>query len=125
MAANKAVKPTALNAERLSCARFVPNCLRLLLHAAAYRLLHALRVAAGQIHPALGLLQFDTRWPTAVPIGSDSPGPPGEWVRRALEARDAGTRWAAKAVTFAGPVLQKTAYDRTERAQPVTPLLPR
>lgn len=50
----------ALKADRLSCSRFAPNCLRLLLHAAAYRLLHALRTAAAQLDAALGSLQLDT-----------------------------------------------------------------
>lgn len=32
-------------------------------------------------------------------------------VRRALDAREAGALWAAKAVTLAGLVLQETAHD--------------
>jgi len=51
---------TALAADRLSCHRFVANAFRLLLHAAAYRLMHALRNAAALIEPALGRVQMDT-----------------------------------------------------------------
>ncbi len=50
----------ALCADRLSCTRFVANAFRLLLHAAAYRLLHAVRTAAAQVDEELGVLQFDT-----------------------------------------------------------------
>jgi hypothetical protein len=50
----------ALQADRLSCSRFVANFFRLLLHAAAYRLMLALRRAARTIHSELGAQQFDT-----------------------------------------------------------------
>jgi hypothetical protein len=42
----------ALHADRLSCHRFVANAFRLLLHAMAYRLMHALRVTVARIAPA-------------------------------------------------------------------------
>jgi hypothetical protein len=50
----------ALKADRLSCHRFQANFLRLLFHAAAYRLLFALRRLTGQIRPTFATLQFDT-----------------------------------------------------------------
>jgi hypothetical protein len=50
----------ALAADRLSCGRYLANCFRLLLHAAAYRLMYALRNAARSVAPVLGLAQFDT-----------------------------------------------------------------
>jgi hypothetical protein len=50
----------ALRADRLSCSRFVANFFRLLLHAAAYRLMLALRRAAHAVHRDLGRQQFDT-----------------------------------------------------------------
>lgn len=50
----------ALAADRLSCHRFVANAFRLLLHAVAYRLTHALRVAAGAVEPTLRRVQMDT-----------------------------------------------------------------
>ena len=50
----------ALSADRLSCTRFVANAFRLLLHAAAYRLLFAVRNAAAHVDEQLGALQFDT-----------------------------------------------------------------
>lgn len=50
----------ALAADRLSCSSFAANSFRLLLHAAAYRLLHALRQEAALISPELGRAQFDT-----------------------------------------------------------------
>ena len=50
----------ALSADRLSCHRFVANAFRLLLHALAYRLMHALRNAAGTVEPALRRVQMDT-----------------------------------------------------------------
>ena len=50
----------ALKADRLSCSRFFPNFFRLLLHAAAYRLMHQLRLAAAVVAPALARRQFDT-----------------------------------------------------------------
>jgi len=50
----------ALKADRLSCSTFVVNAFRLLLHAAAYRLMHALRHAAQAIGSDLGRQQFDT-----------------------------------------------------------------
>jgi hypothetical protein len=50
----------ALAADRLSCHRFVANCFRLLLHAAAYRLLRAVRLAVAAESPAEGRVQFDT-----------------------------------------------------------------
>ena len=50
----------ALQADRLSCSRFAANFLRLLLHAAAYRLMHALRQRVAPLHEKLGRAQFDT-----------------------------------------------------------------
>ena len=50
----------ALAADRLSCCRYVANFLRLLLHAAAYRLMHAVRTAAKVVDVDLGRAQFDT-----------------------------------------------------------------
>lgn len=50
----------ALAADRLSCHRYEANAFRLLLHAAAYRLLWELRHRAGQVCPELGRMQFDT-----------------------------------------------------------------
>lgn len=42
----------ALHADRLSCHRFVANAFRLLLHAIAYRLMHALRATVARVAPA-------------------------------------------------------------------------
>ena len=50
----------ALQADRLSCSTFRANFFRLLLHLAAYRLLHALRVEAARESAELGKAQFDT-----------------------------------------------------------------
>ncbi len=50
----------ALNADRLSCTSFKANFFRLLEHAAAYRLMHALRTQARQVSAELGRAQFDT-----------------------------------------------------------------
>lgn len=50
----------ALAADRLSCSSFVANSLRLLLHAAAYRLMRALRQAVAMVRSDLGQAQFDT-----------------------------------------------------------------
>ena len=50
----------ALAADRLSCSSFAANSFRLLLHVAAYRLLHALRQEAALVSPELGRAQFDT-----------------------------------------------------------------
>jgi hypothetical protein len=50
----------ALAADRLSCSNFAANSFRLLLHAAAYRLLHALRREVAPVSPELGRAQFDT-----------------------------------------------------------------
>jgi hypothetical protein len=50
----------ALAADRLSCSRFRANFFRLLLHAAAYRLLWALRQSAQRVSDRLGRAQFDT-----------------------------------------------------------------
>lgn len=50
----------ALAADRLSCHRYEANMFRLLLHAAAYRLLWEVRCRAGEISPQLGKMQFDT-----------------------------------------------------------------
>ena len=41
----------ALHADRLSCHRFVANAFRLLLHAIAYRLMHALRATVARVAP--------------------------------------------------------------------------
>jgi hypothetical protein len=50
----------ALSADRLSCSRFAANFFRLLLHAVAYRLLHALRERVASLSHELGQAQFDT-----------------------------------------------------------------
>jgi hypothetical protein len=50
----------ALQADRLSCSSFRANFFRLLLHLAAYRLLHALRIAVSEQSAELGKAQFDT-----------------------------------------------------------------
>ncbi len=50
----------ALSADRLSCSRFVANFFRLLLHAVAYRLMHALRERVAPLSQQLGRAQFDT-----------------------------------------------------------------
>ena len=50
----------ALFADRLSCSSFVANAFRLCLHAAAYRLMTAVRDRAGEVSPQLGRAQFDT-----------------------------------------------------------------
>ena len=50
----------AVQADRLSCSSFAPNLFRLLLHAAAYRLLHALRREVARDSAELGRAQFDT-----------------------------------------------------------------
>ena len=50
----------ALSADRLSCSRFAANFFRLLLHAAAYRLMHALRERVAPLSQKLGRAQFDT-----------------------------------------------------------------
>jgi hypothetical protein len=50
----------ALQADRLSCSTFAANFFRLLEHAAAYVLLHALRSQVARLSPPLGRLQFDT-----------------------------------------------------------------
>jgi len=50
----------ALKADRLSCETFTANFFRLLEHAAAYVLMHALRVEAGKQSPSLATVQMDT-----------------------------------------------------------------
>jgi hypothetical protein len=50
----------ALAADRLSCHTFAANFFRLLEHAAAYVLMHALRTAVAPHAPVLGRAQFDT-----------------------------------------------------------------
>jgi hypothetical protein len=50
----------ALQADRLSCHTFTANFFRLLEHAAAYVLMHALRLEAGKQAPALATVQMDT-----------------------------------------------------------------
>jgi hypothetical protein len=50
----------ALAGDRLSCSTFEANAFRLLLHAAAYRLLQALRRQTAEAHAGLGKAQFDT-----------------------------------------------------------------
>lgn len=50
----------ALSADRLSCSRYTANFFRLLLHATAYRLMHALRQYVAPICRRLGRAQFDT-----------------------------------------------------------------
>jgi hypothetical protein len=50
----------ALQSDRLSCETFTANFFRLLQHAAAYVLMHALRTHAGEASPALATVQMDT-----------------------------------------------------------------
>lgn len=50
----------ALAADRLSCSRFAANAFRLLLHCAAYVLMHALRADLAPHAPRLATAQFDT-----------------------------------------------------------------
>jgi hypothetical protein len=50
----------ALQADRLSCHTLAANFFRLLEHAAAYVLLHALRMQVAPLAPRLGRAQFDT-----------------------------------------------------------------
>lgn len=50
----------ALQADRLSCSTFAANFFRLLQHAAAYLLLHALRTQVAPLSPPRGRAQFDT-----------------------------------------------------------------
>jgi Transposase DDE domain group 1 len=50
----------ALQADRLSCSTFAANFFRLLEHAAAYVLIHALRTQVAPLAPQLGRAQFDT-----------------------------------------------------------------
>lgn len=49
----------ALQADRLSCSTFAANFFRLLEHAAAYVLVHALRTQVAPLAPQLGRAQFD------------------------------------------------------------------
>jgi hypothetical protein len=49
----------ALHADRLSCHRFVANAFRLLLHAIAYRLMHALRATVARVAPAVEYVSTD------------------------------------------------------------------
>lgn len=50
----------ALKADRLSCSDFIANFFRLLEHAAAYVLMHALRLQAGAAASCLSAVQMDT-----------------------------------------------------------------
>jgi len=50
----------ALEADRLSCSSFRANFFRLLLHSAAYRLMHELRCRVAEHSEELGRAQFDT-----------------------------------------------------------------
>jgi hypothetical protein len=50
----------ALAADRLSCCRFATNAFRLLLHSAAYVLMHSLRTHLAAHAPRLATAQFDT-----------------------------------------------------------------
>ena len=50
----------ALQADRLSCHTFAANFFRLLAHAAAYVLLHALRTQVASLAPRWGRAQFET-----------------------------------------------------------------
>jgi len=49
----------ALRADRLSCHRFVANAFRLLLHAIAYRLMHALRATVARVAPEVVYVESD------------------------------------------------------------------
>lgn len=49
----------ALQADRLSCHRFVANAFRLLLHAIAYRLMHALRATVARVAPDVEYVSTD------------------------------------------------------------------
>ena len=51
---------TALQAARLSCSTFAAPFFRVLEHAAAYGLFHALRTQVAPLAPQLGRAQFDT-----------------------------------------------------------------
>ena len=50
----------ALQADRLSCSSYTANFFRLLLHSAAYRIMHELRTRASEQSEILGRAQFDT-----------------------------------------------------------------
>lgn len=50
----------AIEGDRLSCGRFAANALRLILHGAAYALVHELREEAGTLRADIGRLQMDT-----------------------------------------------------------------
>ncbi len=50
----------ALQADRLSCSKFSANFFRLLMHAAAYRLMYALREELATVRIDMGNCQFDT-----------------------------------------------------------------
>jgi hypothetical protein len=50
----------ALSGDRLSCTSYIANAFRLVLHAAAYRLLDALRRVVLRVAPTFGRRQFDT-----------------------------------------------------------------
>ena len=54
----------ALAADRLSCSRYLANCFRLRLHAAAYRLMHGLRQAVRTAAPSLATAQIDGKFDT-------------------------------------------------------------
>lgn len=49
----------ALCADRLSCHRFVANAFRLLLHAIAYRMMHALRATVARVAPSVVYVESD------------------------------------------------------------------
>lgn len=49
----------AIGADRLSCHRFAANAFRLLLHALAYRLMHALRVTLARVAPEVEYVSTD------------------------------------------------------------------
>jgi hypothetical protein len=68
----------ALHADRLSCHRFVANAFRLLLHAIAYRLMHALRATVARVAP--DVVYVESRHPTA------SGSRPRRWTRCACDS---------------------------------------
>ena len=81
----------ALQADRLSCSTFAANFFRLLEHAAAYVLFHALRTQVAPLAPQLGRAQFDTLAAAALESGGhclavDAPGARAAPVRVSVGA---------------------------------------
>ncbi len=81
----------ALQADRLSCSTFAANFFRLLEHAAAYVLFHALRTQVAPLAPQLGRAQFDTLAAAALEssghcLAVDAPGARAASVRVSVGA---------------------------------------